>query len=257
MRAQIIINKFGIIQEGEGKKPPQGGVLARRTNRDLVVHLHNAVTVPALLCLIQALRAVDVQMTLVGSTALPMTRAQICLTLARRALSIVEGKHEDLFMSDLEIFNKEISTIDILPKNLTKLVELNFSQMDAPSALMKASTAKVGNLVSVGQTRSMRLYFLALPENLSWPPDVPDISKPIDEVLSEPISTWLSIAYEAALSIQSPIYQHGILKINPELRLPFQRVLNPITPLTNRPAHFRILTTASVIGDHADDVIII
>lgn len=46
MRAQIIINKFGIIQEGEGKKPPQGGVLARRTNRDLVVHLHNAVTAP-------------------------------------------------------------------------------------------------------------------------------------------------------------------------------------------------------------------
>lgn len=257
MRAQIVINKFGTTQTGTGSKPPSGGILARRSNRDFSIVLDQAVTIAALIALMRTLRAIDGQMKLDSDNALPMTRQKMCLKLARHALSIIEKSHETRFMSDLEIFNPEISTIDVLPNNLTQLVELDFTKLDAPSALMKASAAKIKNLVLVGQNRSMRLCFLALPKDTAWPPGPPELTLPIDESVVEPICTWLTIAYEAALSIQAPIYQHGILKINSELRLPFQRVLNPITPTDDRPAHFRVLSVASAIGGNAENMIII
>ena len=79
----------------------------------------------------------------------------------------------------------------------------------------------------------------------------------MEDVLSEPIFKWLSTGYEAALAIRAPLYQHGILKISAERRMPFQHILNPIAPLGGRPAHFRVLTTAAVAGDDERGMVII
>ena len=66
----------------------------------------------------------------------------------------------------------------------------------------------------------------------------------------------LPTAWEAALAIRAPLYKHGILKINAERRMPFQRVFNPIASPGDRPTHFRVLTTAAVSGDADQNFII-
>ena len=67
----------------------------------------------------------------------------------------------------------------------------------------------------------------------------------------------VSTAWEATLAIRAPLYQHGILKINAEGPMPFQRVFNPIAPSGDHPTHFRVLTTAAVSGDTDQNFIII
>ena len=116
-----------------------------------------------------------------------MSRQELCLKLAHRAFAIIEREHKDLFMSDLEIFTRNISAIDLLPANLIRLAELNFNNLDAPTALMRASTAKIENLVSVCQSRSSKLCFVTVPEAIDWPAVRPALEQPIEEVLSEPI----------------------------------------------------------------------
>ena len=116
-----------------------------------------------------------------------MSRQELCLKLAHRAFAAIERGHEDLFMSDFEIFTPNISAIDLLPANLIHLAELNFSNLDAPTALMRASTAKIENLVSVCQSRSSKLCFVTVPEAIDWPAVRPALEQPIEEVLSEPI----------------------------------------------------------------------
>ena len=44
MRAQIAITRNGITQASSDKAPPEGGVLARRTNGDFLISLHRHVS---------------------------------------------------------------------------------------------------------------------------------------------------------------------------------------------------------------------
>ena len=48
MRAQIAITRNGITQASSDKSPPEGGVLARRTNGDFLISLHRHVSETAL-----------------------------------------------------------------------------------------------------------------------------------------------------------------------------------------------------------------
>jgi hypothetical protein len=95
------------------------------------------------------------------------------------------------------------------------------------------------------------------PAVIDWPAESPLLEQPLEDVLSEPIFKWLSTAYEAALAIRAPLYQHDILKISAERCMPFQRILNPIAPLGERPTHLRALTTAVVTGDDDRGLVII
>ena len=121
-----------------------------------------------------------------------MSREELRLKLAHWAFTIIERKHEDLFLSDLEILTPNISAIDLLPANLIRLGELNFNNLDAPTTLMRASTSKIENLVSVGQNRPSKLCFMTIPETIDCPADRAALEQPIEEVLSEPIFKWLS-----------------------------------------------------------------
>ena len=120
---------------------------------------------------------------------------------------------------------------------------------------MEVSAAAIENLVSVGQNRSMRLYFLALPVDPTWPTGLPSTGVPLDETLESPSGRWLSIIYEAAFAVQVPLYHHGFLRITGGALRPFQRFVYPITPPQERPGNFRVLSTAE-ITDSPDLVII-
>ena len=62
-------------------------------------------------------------------------------------------------MSELEIFTPDIPAIDLLPANLMRLAEVNFTNLGAPTALIRASVAKIENLISSGQNRSSKTIF--------------------------------------------------------------------------------------------------
>ena len=57
MRAQIAITRNGITQASSDKSPPEGGVLARRTNGDFLISLHWHVSETALVQMMRSLRA--------------------------------------------------------------------------------------------------------------------------------------------------------------------------------------------------------
>jgi len=158
MRAQIAITRNGITQASSDKSPPEGGVLARRTNGDFLISLHRHVNETALVQMMRSLRA----------------------------LGILERVNEPLFMSNLEIYDRKRPPTGMLSQNLLKLAELDLAGKDAPTALLEVSAAAIENLVSVGQNRSMRLYFLALPEETGWPAEVPATGVPLDEGFNSP-----------------------------------------------------------------------
>ena len=118
-------------------------------------------------------------------------------------------------------------------------------------------------MVSVGQNKSIRLYFLALPEEADWPAEVPATGVPLDEGFDSLGGRWLSIIYEAAFAIQCTLYHHGFVRIDGGALRLFQRFVYPVTlqfvyPVTlqnEHPSNFRVLSTAA-IGESPDLTII-
>lgn len=165
MRAKIAITRTGVTQASSNHEPPDKGVLARRTNGNFRVTLHRKVSETALVQLLRSLRALapDFEMSLEtgGRPTEQLTRQQACHHIALRALGTLERANEAAFMSNLELFDAMLPQMSLQSKNLLHLAKLDLANKDAPTALMQASTANIKNLVSVGQNRSMRLYFLA------------------------------------------------------------------------------------------------
>ena len=259
MRAQIAITRTGVTQASNEKAPPEGGVLARRTNGDFRISLHRHVSEPALIHMMRALRALapdfEMSVEMAGNVTQHLSRQEACLRLALRALGILERANEPLFMSNLERYDAARPPAGLRSANLLRLAQLDLAGKDAPTALMEVSAAAIENLVSVGQNRSMRLYFLALPIDPDWPTGLPRTGVPLDETLESPSGRWLSIIYEAAFAIQAPLYHHGFLRIPGGALRPFQRFIYPVTPYHERPSNFRVLSTAEVT-DSPDLVII-
>ena len=254
MRAQIAITRSGVTRASTSASPPDGGALARRANGVFHVSLHRRVSEAALINLMRALRAIEpgFPMNLRVDSLLQqgLSRSELCLQLALRALGDIERKNEALFMSNLELVRPD-TLKSLNSPNLLRLAQLDLSNLDAPSALMKASAARVSNLVSVGQNRSMRLYFLALPIEVDWPATLPDIGTPLDEANDSVPCRWLSTLYESAMAIQAPLYHHGFIRIGPAGMRPFKRIIHPITPQNDRPSNFRVLSVAEISENDA------
>jgi len=259
MRAQIAITRNGVTQASSDKAPPDGGILARRTNGDFRISLHRHVSETALIQMMRALRALDptfeMSLEMAGNVTGSLSRQEACLRLALRALGILERANEPLFMSNLERYDSARPPAGLRSENLLRLAQLDLAGKDAPTALMEVSAAAIQNLVSVGQNRSMRLYFLALPLDPDWPTGLPSTGVPLDETLESPSGRWLSIIYEAAFAVQAPLYHHGFLRLTGGALRPFQRFIYPITPQQERPGNFRVLSTAE-ITDSPDLIII-
>lgn len=250
MRAQIAITRTGVTQASNGKTVPDGGAMVRRTNGEFLISLHRKVSETALIQLMRTLRALDADFKMnleaAGHLTRHLTRQDVCLRLALRGLSIIERASEPLFMSNLELFDEASPPPALRSSNMMRLAGLQLAGKDAATALLEASTANIANLVSVGQNRSMRLYFLALPEETDWPPELPATGMPLDESMDTPFGRWLSVIYEAAFAIQQPLYHHGFLRVEGGTLRPFQRFVYPITPHHDRPSNYRVLTTAEI-----------
>jgi len=158
MRAQIAITRNGITQASSDKSPPEGGVLARRTNGDFLISLHRHVSETALVQMMRSLRALDpgfeMSLEMAGNITRHLSRQDTCLRLALRALGILERVNEPLFMSNLEIYDRKRPPTGMLSQNLLKLAELDLAGKDAPTALLEVSAAAIENLVSVGQVHA-------------------------------------------------------------------------------------------------------
>ena len=98
MRAQIAITRNGITQARSDNSPPEGGVLARRTNGDFLISLHRHVSEAVLVQMMRSLRALDpgfeMSLEMAGNITRHLSRQDICLRLALRALGILERVHE-------------------------------------------------------------------------------------------------------------------------------------------------------------------
>ena len=251
MRSQIAITHRGVTKASTGKVPPDGGVLARRINGSFTISLHRKVSEMALVQLLRSLRALspEFRMTLEtpGRRHEDLTRRLACHRIALQAISIIERANEPMFMSNIELLSEVQSPPMLQSENLLKLAGLKLAGCDAPSALMKASAADIANLVSVGQNRSMRLYYLAIPTDHVWPSPGPKPGTPLEDIIGSAPWRWLSIIYEAALAIQAPLFQHGFLSLHGGAMRPFQRIVYPITPPGDRPSNYRVLTTAELL----------
>jgi hypothetical protein len=259
MRSQIIITRGGVTKASTGKAPPDGGVLARRINGSFTVTLHSKVSELALVQLLRSLRALEPEfrMTLemAGNRQADLTRRQACYRIALQAIGIIESANETMFMSNLELFCHAQSPPMLQSKNLLRLASLNLTDCDAPSALMRVSAADITNLVSVAQNRSMRLYYLAIPQTHIWPAPGPKPGTALRDISGLPPWRWLSVTYEAALAIQAPLFQHGFLRIHGSTMRPFQRIIYPIAPPIDRPSNYRVLTVAELM--ESPDLVII
>ena len=111
MRAQIAITRNGITKASSDKAPPEGGVLARRTNGDFLISLHRHVSETALVQMMRSLRALDpafeMSLEMAGNVTRHLSRQDACLRLALRALGILERVNEPLFMSNLELYDRK------------------------------------------------------------------------------------------------------------------------------------------------------
>ncbi len=140
--------------------------------------------------MMRSLRAPDpsfeMNLEMAGNITRHLSRQDACLRLALRALGTVERVNEPLFMSDLEIYERKQPPTGMLSQNFLNLRELDLAGKDAPTALLEVSAVAIENLVAVGQNRSMRLYFLALPEETDWPAEVPATDVPFNEGFDSP-----------------------------------------------------------------------
>lgn len=139
--------------------------------------------------------------------------------------------------------------IDILPQYLLRLGQLSLGSLDVPTALLRVSEADIQNLVSIGQTMSMKLSFIARPENLIWPSQMAQLGETFEECLPRAAGEWLSTVFEAALAIRSPLYHHGLMKIDSLGRQPFQRLIYPLAPMHERSANHRVLSVACLTNE--------
>ena len=208
------------------------------------VTLHRKVSETALVQLLRSLRALapdfQISLEICDRPVEQLTRQQACYRIALRALGTLERTNETAFMNNLKLFDSMLPPTLIQSDNLLRLVKLDLANKDAPTVLMQASGANIKNLVSIGQNRSMRLYFFAHPTDYVWPSSLPKPGVPLDEGSDTSSLRWLALVYEAGFATQAPLLQHGFLRLHGGSMRPFQRFIYPITPPQQRPSNYRV-----------------
>ena len=143
MRAQIAITRNGITQSSSNKSPPEGGVLARRTNGNFLISLHRHASETALVQMMHSLRALDpgfeMSFEMAGNITRHLSLQDTCLRLVLRALGILEQVNELLSRSNLEINDRKRPPKSMLSQNLLKLAELDLAGKEARKRFSKSA----------------------------------------------------------------------------------------------------------------------
>ena len=261
MHSEILINKKGIVQSSSGDAPPEGGLYVIRNNQEFSIIFDDKPLLPAMISLIRTLRSTTGTINLTGYNLniekQPPQSAFI--TIAKIALHALEKEQGTKFNSNLELFS--INNLDNhqFPEELMPLARLNLLGKDVPSALMQVVNANIENLVSIGQTMSMRLCFLSLPRSFIWPEATIQKGDALDECLPKDAEYWLSIIYETAFALKLPLYHYGTIKIpgiiSGDSHLPFHRLIYPLAPASDRPHNYRVLSVACVTDNDNEPII--
>lgn len=211
MRSEILINRKGVVQSSKSDIAPKGGVSVILTNQEFSITFDDKLTLPALISLIRTLRSASGTMTLSGSKLAKsnLTPQNTFLTIAQLALDTLESETDATFKSQLYLFSNANSDKHDLPEDLMLLAHLNLMGKDVPSALMQVVNANVKNLVSIGQTMSMRLCFLSITKKFSWPDANIEKGDTLDECLPKDAEYWPSILYETAFAVKSSRHHHN------------------------------------------------
>ena len=216
-------------------------------------------TVPALLSLIRALRAAKTTIELYHSDendGTQFTQSKICIHLAQMVLSSLESEHRKLFQSKIELVTPQLLTFGNLPDDLLRLAQMSLDTPDVLSSLIKVHDAHIKNLVLVGQSLSMKLCFIVVPENLIWPKPPPLLAQSLEHCLDSPFNYWLAIIYETAMAIRGPLYQHGMIRIGQGPERQSKRIIYPIIKANQRASNHRILSTACLLDDPDTPIIL-
>ncbi|MDC1406785.1 hypothetical protein N8524_00500 [Candidatus Puniceispirillum sp.] len=252
MRANITINDAGIILAASNAPPPIGGAAVSRVNQKMSITLGAKPALPALLSLIRALRAVKTTIGLYHSDendGTQIIQTKVCIHLAQMALSSLESEHRNLFQSKIELVTPQLLTVGNVPDDLSRLARMPLDTPDVLSALIKVYDARMKNLVLAGQSLSMKLCFIVVPENLAWPKPPPLLAQSLEHCLDLTFNYWLAIIYETAMAIRGPFYQHGMIRIDQWPERQFKRIIYPIIPANERASNHRILSTVRLLDD--------
>ena len=115
-----------------------------------------------------------------------------------------------------------------------------------PTTLQRISEVGIENLLSVGQTMSMKLCFIARPNNLIWPSQTPKLGETFEKCLPRAEAEWLATVCEAALVIRQSLYHQGLISIDSKGRQPFQRLIYPLAPAHERSINHRVLSVTTL-----------
>ena len=265
MRSEILINKKGVVQSSESDATPEGGVCVTRTKQEFSIFFADKPELPALISLIRTLRSASGLMNLSGANINKrnLSPQDVFITIARMAIKALEAEPDINFKSHLELFSHANLDKYDLPEELMPLARLNLLGKDVPSALMQVVNANIENLVSVGQTMSMRLCFLSFPPQFSWPDATIKMGDALDECLPKDAEYWLSILYETAFALKSPLYHHGRITmpdtqtgtIPGNTQHPFHRLIYPLAPASDRPQNYRVLSVACITDPEHQPII--
>ena len=258
--AKFSINRKGIISSRTGRTAGSSRIEVERHGQILHIGIVGQITPLMLVALIQHIRVVDATISLakdipLSSTKLRMSTAEACLAFGGYALHLYERQYRGLFSSQFVSW----SQMDKGPIEISQLVsdlatiQLNFK--DTPSTLAHLNESQMQPMSFIYPNSNFDLVIGKWPETAVWPKQASVISAPIEDTIPAPFGFWLRIVYETAFAIRVPLLHHGQMMLadetlNPHMRA-FQRLLFPISPASEKPANFRLISVAVCLDDQS------
>lgn len=121
------------------------------------------------------------------------TKSRICILLPQMAHDQRELEIAPQFSGKIETLSDALLDIGVSPEDLIRLGQLTLGALDVPSTLRRITKFDIKSQVSDGQTMSMKLSFIACPNNLIWPSQTPELGETFGEYLPRAVSNgWPS-----------------------------------------------------------------
>lgn len=251
MRARIAINDQGMILGSDGETIPNHGFLVLRKKNVIHIHMEAVPSYAAIVVMLHTLRAIRaiVHLHQPHSLITKYSVSEFCVLLGQRGLQHLQKDADSPFRSQISLFRRDDIARHDISKQLAKIGLLEVRDIASATTLMQASAFNNPNLVVVAPNRLMRFFFIALPPECDWPVIAPRTHFPIDEECDELTARWLTLPYETALATKAPLFQHGSIKLSARKTVAFHRIIVPISPASDRPTNYRILSLASCPND--------
>ena len=258
--AKFSINRKGVISSRTGSTAGSSRIEVERHGQILHIGIVGQVTPLMLVALIQHIRVVDATISLAKDMPFTVPKMRLstpeaCLAFGSYALHLYERHYRGLFTSQFVSWRQmDKGPIEISPL-VSDLATIQLNFKDTPTILAHLNEAQMQPMSFIYPNSNFDLVIGKWPEPTLWPRQASPVSAPIEDTLPAPFGFWLRIVYETAFATRAPLLHHGQMmlsdeKLNPQLR-PFQRLLFPISPATEKPANFRLISVAVCLDDQS------